>query len=74
VDVPLPVTSDPARIAKLHRAHPGPRVIFSTYQSLDKVHLAQKDHGMPELGLIVCDEAHRTIGYRLPGENVGGFH
>jgi len=74
IDMPLPATSSPATIAALHRKHHGAKVIFSTYQSLDKVHLAQSEHGMPKLGMIVCDEAHRTIGYKLPEETVGGFH
>ena len=38
------------------------RVIFCTYQSLRKVVDAQKKHGMPEIGLVVADEAHRTTG------------
>ena len=33
-------------------------VVFSTYQSLDKVSAAQI-----EFDLIICDEAHRTTGY-----------
>lgn len=36
-------------------------VVFSTYQSIDKVSKAQK-HGFPEFDLIVADEAHRTTG------------
>lgn len=36
-------------------------VVFSTYQSIDKVSQAQK-HGFPEFDLIVADEAHRTTG------------
>lgn len=37
-------------------------VIFSTYQSIEVVHQAQKDFGLPEIGLTICDEAHRTAG------------
>ncbi|MGN0918184.1 MAG: type ISP restriction/modification enzyme, partial [Oxalobacter sp.] len=37
-------------------------VIFSTYQSIEVVHQAQKDFGLPEIGLAICDEAHRTAG------------
>jgi len=73
VDMPLPATSDPARIAKLHEKRHGAKVIFSTYQSLDKIHLAQINHKLPDIGMIVCDEAHKTIGYKLPGEEVSGF-
>jgi predicted helicase len=36
-------------------------VIFSTYQSIERVIEAQS-HGLPEIDLIICDEAHRTAG------------
>ncbi len=36
-------------------------VIFSTYQSIAVVSEAQK-LGLPELDLVICDEAHRTTG------------
>ena len=36
-------------------------VIFSTYQSIQRIIDAQS-YGLGELGLIICDEAHRTAG------------
>ncbi|UQS85672.1 DEAD/DEAH box helicase family protein [Apilactobacillus apisilvae] len=36
-------------------------VVFSTYQSIDVIHEAQKK-GYPEFDLIIADEAHRTTG------------
>ena len=36
-------------------------VIFSTYQSIEVIGEAQR-LGLPELNLIICDEAHRTAG------------
>lgn len=36
-------------------------MIFSTYQSIDVIHQAQRE-GLQEFDLIVCDEAHRTTG------------
>jgi predicted helicase len=36
-------------------------VIFSTYQSIQRVIDAQL-HGLAEIDLIICDEAHRTAG------------
>ena len=36
-------------------------VVFSTYQSLERIAEAQDD-GAPEFDLIICDEAHRTTG------------
>ncbi len=37
-------------------------VIFSTYQSIDVISRAQKECGMKDFDLIICDEAHRTTG------------
>ncbi|MDR0499362.1 MAG: DEAD/DEAH box helicase family protein [Holophagales bacterium] len=74
IDMPLPATSSPSTIAILHKKHPGPKVIFSTYQSLDKVAKAQAEHSLPKLGMVICDEAHRTIGYKLPNEKASSFH
>ena len=36
--------------------------IFSTYQSIAVISDAQKNFGLPELDLVICDEAHRTTG------------
>jgi predicted helicase len=47
-------------------------VIFSTYQSIEVVAAAQKK-GLPEFDLIICDEAHRTTGVVLDGEDESNF-
>ena len=47
-------------------------VIFATYQSLDVVAEAQKN-GLPQFGLIICDEAHRTTGVSLAGKDESNF-
>lgn len=47
-------------------------VVFSTYQSIQAVADAQKS-GLPEFDLIVCDEAHRTTGVTLTGEDESHF-
>ena len=44
-------------------------MVFCTYQSLDRLSLAQQ-MGAPESDLIICDEAHRTTG--LDREARGG--
>ena len=51
-----------AKEVKKARAKDGMTVIFSTYQSIPVVHEAQKLFGMDEIGLVICDEAHRTAG------------
>ncbi len=47
-------------------------VVFSTYQSIAAVAAAQKA-GLPEFDLIICDEAHRTTGVTLSGEDESHF-
>ena len=65
VNLPLPPTTDPNEIADAfrlpRRENFGMTVVFSTYQSLDKVAAAQKIFG-DDFDLIICDEAHRTTG------------
>ncbi len=43
------------KISKTNR-----NIIFSTYQSLDKIIATQRFFNLPCIDLIVCDEAHRT--------------
>lgn len=50
----------------------GLTVIFSTYQSIDVIKQAQ-DLGLPEFDLIICDEAHRTTGVTLAGDDESAF-
>lgn len=74
MDFEYPATTDPESLwrsyAACRRANPdGLVVIFSTYQSVDVIHEAQK-LGVPDFELIVCDEAHRTTGNALPGVGV----
>ncbi|MEY2915035.1 MAG: hypothetical protein RLZZ184_4344, partial [Cyanobacteriota bacterium] len=47
-------------------------VIFSTYQSIQAISDAQKQ-GLPEFDLIICDEAHRTTGVTIAGEDESYF-
>jgi len=69
-DIPLP-TTDAARLAsemaKVGRRGRQMTVVFSTYQSIDVVAQAQKASGQA-FDLILCDEAHRTTGVTLTGD------
>ncbi|MEX1027962.1 MAG: type ISP restriction/modification enzyme [Candidatus Paceibacterota bacterium] len=47
-------------------------VVFSTYHSIEAVHNAQKA-GLPPFDLVICDEAHRTTGVTLVGEDESHF-
>lgn len=81
VDLALPASTDTAFI--LHqfeqikaKALPGMTVVFSTYQSIEVLSRAQKawlKKGFPEFDLIICDEAHRTTGVSLAGEDESAF-
>lgn len=67
-DLPFPATTDPESIsAQIKKARKNNRmtVIFSTYQSIDTISIAQKSFGLPSFDLIICDEAHRTAGADL---------
>ncbi len=72
-DLMLPASTNPKAIRKQFddiRKHDtgGMTVVFSTYQSIDRISEAQKElleQGYPEFDLIICDEAHRTTGVTL---------
>lgn len=77
-ELAYPATTDAKRLAEKvkearNKVGPGLTVIFSTYQSIEVIHAAQADHGMEEIGLIVCDEAHRTAGGRFVNEEETHF-
>jgi predicted helicase len=74
-DLDYPATTDAAKLASRSSA-PAPdrmTVVFSTYQSIQVISDAQKRHGFPEFDLIICDEAHRTTGATLAGEDESNF-
>lgn len=61
-----------ANLTKGSDGKPPLLVVFSTYQSLEAVSKAQ-NAGLPEFDLIICDEAHRTTGVTLTGEDESSF-
>ena len=63
-DLVLPATTDASLLAKYVNAPSAGRmtVVFSTYQSINVIEVAQRIHGMSDFNLIICDEAHRTTG------------
>ena len=81
-DLAFPATTSARQIIRQHRAiHSMAErkktptqmtVVFSTYQSIDAVSQAQKA-GLPGFDLIICDEAHRTTGVTLSGEDESHF-
>ncbi len=75
-DLPARATTDPTTIAQLYARFKDSHltVIFSTYQSIEKLHEAQKIGALPEFDLCICDEAHRTTGVSLYDEKKGKHH
>lgn len=75
-DLAYPATTNTtklvAKFSELPLDDEGITVVFSTYQSIDVVAQAQKQ-GIPEFDLIVCDEAHRTTGVTLAGQDESAF-
>lgn len=48
-------------------------VVFSTYHSIQVISDAQREHGLPDFDLVICDEAHRTTGATFAGEDESNF-
>ena len=72
-EMEIRVTTDPDRIAaSLKRDSEKMTVVFSTYQSMEKVAEAQKAVGEP-FDLVLCDEAHRTTGVEREDGNKSAF-
>jgi predicted helicase len=82
VNLALPASTNTAEILNQFNHHAqkntgeGMTVVFSTYQSINVIAAAQKElikNGYPEFDLIICDEAHRTTGVSLVGEDESAF-
>ena len=56
----------------LQGSESGMMVIFSTYQSIGTISAAQ-DEGLEPFDLVICDEAHRTTGATVAGEDESHF-
>lgn len=74
-DLAFPATTDPERLARQVNDAPADKmtVVFSTYHSIDVLTRAQKQYGLPEFDLVICDEAHRTTGVTLKDEDDSNF-
>jgi predicted helicase len=81
-DLPYPATTNDKQLFAQYTAltkaaqkfggQSGLVVVFSTYQSIEAVSKAQRA-GLPAFDLIICDEAHRTTGVTLSGEDESSF-
>ncbi|WP_434299662.1 DEAD/DEAH box helicase [Corallococcus exiguus] len=75
-ELQYPATTSASRLAtEMKKRHDAKHmsVVFSTYHSIDVLHEAQKEHGLPKFDLIICDEAHRTTGAKFEDEEESHF-
>lgn len=82
LDLALPASTNVSDIVQQFRSlelnkNNGLTVVFSTYQSIEVISKAQeqlfKSKLKSEFDLIICDEAHRTTGVTLSGEDESAF-
>ncbi|MHB1283333.1 MAG: DEAD/DEAH box helicase, partial [Metallibacterium scheffleri] len=71
-----PATTNAKRLAEeMAKRHDDAHlsVVYSTYHSIDVISRAQKEFGLADFDLIVCDEAHRTTGATFEDEDESHF-
>ena len=83
VDLAFPASTDVKSVIKQFKAidrtsKKGMTVVFSTYQSIDVIanaqrHLLNENNNNAIFDLIICDEAHRTTGVTLAGNDESAF-
>lgn len=85
VDLAFPASTDVKSIIKQFNnlkesKTKGLKVVFSTYQSIDVIAEVQKQYFVQNTNdtfgvfdLIICDEAHRTTGVKLSGNDESAF-
>jgi len=83
IDLAFPASTKPESILKQFKdletkANNGLTVVFSTYQSIERISQAQKalEKSNPkyaQFDLIICDEAHRTTGVKLSDDDESSF-
>lgn len=76
LDLAFPATTDAAKLAQqavLPTDADQLLVVFATYHSLPVIGKAQQEYGLPDFDLAICDEAHRTAGARIVGEDESHF-
>ena len=74
-DTIIPATTDAERLISYYQfgwSETGLKLFFSTYQSIDVISKFQEQTGLA-FDLIICDEAHRTTGVTLAGEDESDF-
>jgi predicted helicase len=71
-----PATTEADKLAKefdLRHDDNHMSVVYSTYHSIAVINKAQKEHGLADFDLIICDEAHRTTGSTFAEDDDSAF-
>lgn len=74
IDTMIPATTDVNALCHQYEESEknGLQLFFSTYQSINVIHDFQQKSGL-QFDLVICDEAHRTTGVTLAGEDDSNF-
>jgi predicted helicase len=75
-ELQYPATTNAFRLAlEMNKRHDNDHmsVIFSTYHSIKVISDAQKEFGLADFDLIICDEAHRTTGATFGDDDESNF-
>ncbi len=74
-DLAFPATTDARKLSEQIKSADKTKmtVVFSTYHSIDVISKSQYEHELDDFDLIVCDEAHRTTGATLVGDDESNF-
>ena len=82
VDLAVPASTNPNSVVRQlskYQSYKGLVVVFSTYQSIDAVYIAQQQllkgtsNKFGIFDLISCDEAHRTTGVKISNKDESNF-
>ena len=75
LDLAYPATTDAKSLALHAGADSSDKltVVFATYHSIGVIGEAQREYGLADFDLAICDEAHRTAGARIQEEKDSHF-
>jgi predicted helicase len=74
-DLAFPATTDGLKLSEQIKTADKSKmtVVFSTYHSIDVISKSQYHYELTDFDLIICDEAHRTTGATLVGDDESNF-
>ncbi len=74
-DLAFPATTDSRKLSEQIKNADKAKmtVVFSTYHSIEVISKSQYDYDLSDFDLIICDEAHRTTGATLTGDDESNF-